>query len=299
MLLRAVHRRLASVHSVAADGFKASGAAAYDAGRPEWQLSHARAALALAGVSRSSATSPDGRLFPATPLLELGAGTGKFTSALFTAVAEVAPPGALPHIVCAEPSEGFASAWHSRVRALGARGAGLSLLPAPAAALGALGDGACSAAFAAQALHWFAEDAAGREVARVLGRGRALVALWNCRDASRAAWVRDYEAVIASAYSPGTPSWISRRWEAWARACPSFQQPPALMRWEREAGGHLGDEATMLAAALSISEIARRTPEDRASFEARLRAAIAKAPRGEDGRVLMPLYSEVLVMRTV
>ena len=71
------------------------------------------------------------------------------------------------------------------------------------------------------------------------------------------------------------------------------------MRWEREAGGHLGDEATMLAAALSISEIARRTPEDRASFEARLRAAIAKAPRGEDGRVLMPLYSEVLVMRTV
>jgi hypothetical protein len=138
-----------------------------------------------------------------------------------------------------------------------------------------------------------------RHPAGVLGRGRALVALWNCRDASRAAWVRDYEEVIASAYSPGTPSWISRRWEAWARACPSFQQPPALMRWEREAGGHLGDEATMLAAALSISEIARRTPEDRASFEARLRAAIAKAPRGEDGRVLMPLYSEVLVMRTM
>ena len=287
-----------SVHAVAAQGFVASSAAAYDAGRPDWQLSHARAALALAGVSRSSPASADG-LFPKAPILELGAGTGKFTAALFAAVAEVAPAGARPHIICAEPSEGFAAAWRSRCGALGARGTGLSLLAAPAAGLQELPDGACSAAFAAQALHWMADDASGAEIARVLGSGRALVALWNCRDASRAGcdWVREYEAVIASAYEPGTPSWLSRRWEAWARGSAAFQQPPALMRWEREAGGALGDERTMLDAALSISEIARRAPLERAAFEARLRAAVARAPRREDGLILMPMYTEALVMR--
>jgi SAM-dependent methyltransferase len=289
----------AGVHGVAAAGFSAGSAAAYDAGRPEWQLSHARAALALAGISRRTRASACGARFPGAPVLELGAGTGKFTAALVAALAEVAPAGAAPHVVCAEPSPGFAAAWRSRAAALGARGAALRLLPAPAADLSALGGGACSAAFAAQALHWFAEDGAGAEIARVLGKNGIFISLWNCRDAARAgAWLEDYEAVIASAYAPDTPSWLSRRWEGWARGSAHFEQPPALMRWERDAGGHVGDAATMLAAAMSISEIARSPPADRRRFEDRLRAAIARAPRLPGGdNILMPMYTEALVLR--
>lgn len=298
-----------SVHGVAAAGFVAGSSAAYDAGRPEWQLSHARAALALAGVSQRSpvgACAATGRpLFPAAPVLELGAGTGKFTAALVRAVRDVAPAGAAPHVVAVEPSPGFAAAWRVRAAALaaeaeaaGAPAPALTLLSAPASDLRALAPGACSAAFAAQALHWFADAGAGAEIARVLGAGRAFVALWNCRDSTRAQWVREYEAVVHSAYAPGTPSWLSRKWEAWALAFAGFDQPPAIMRWEREAGGHLGGSDTHLAAAMSISEIARRAPDDRARFEARLRAVLAAAPREAGGdSILMPMYTEVLVAR--
>jgi len=296
------------VHGVAAAGFVASSAAAYDAGRPEWQDTHARAALALAGVSRRS---PEGRcaasgrrLFPAAPVLDVGAGTGKFTAALVRALRAVAPAGSAPHVVAVEPSPGFAAAWRARASALAdeARAAALpapalTLLATPAADLRELAPGSCSAAFAAQALHWFADDGAGGEIARVLGPGRVFCALWNCRDATRARWVQEYEAIIHSAYVPGTPSWLSRRWEAWALAFPGFDQPPAIMRWEREAGGHRGSADTHLAAAMSISEIARRAPDDRARFEARLRAVIAAAPREAGGDVLMPMHTEVLLAR--
>lgn len=303
----AVRGVTSAVHAVAASGFSAESAATYDAGRPDWQLSHARAALALAGVSRSSRASADGRLFPARPILELGAGTGKFTAALVASVAEIAPAGAVPHIVCAEPSEGFSAAWRARVRALGAAGSGLTLLNAPASALSGVADGSCAAAFAAQALHWFADDSAGLELARVLGSGRTLVALWNCRDAGDSAWVRAYEAAIHDAYEPGTPSWLARRWETWARSSPHFVQPPAVMRWTRDGGGHFGNAETMLAAAMSISEIARKAPAERAIFQERLRAAIALAPPAPTAtaanaavaarQILMPMFTEVLVMR--
>lgn len=100
-----------SVHAVATSGFTAAGAAAYAAGRPEWQRLSVDAALDAAGVfpslgvARSACGGTD--VFPPNPVVELGAGTGKFTTELLAALRARAPRGAVPHVLAVEPSPGF------------------------------------------------------------------------------------------------------------------------------------------------------------------------------------------------
>lgn len=283
------------VHAVSVTGFSAGSAQSYEAGRPEWDLAHFREMLSLAGISASTPSA--GGLFPAAPVLEVGSGTGKSTRMLLAALRELAPAGAAPNLICAEPSTGFADAMRELVSPAGVQ----RLLITPASDLSAVADGSVAAVFVAQALHWFSTDAASAEFARVLAPGGVLVACWNARDAARALeWMPAYEEVILSAYTPGTPAYFKRDWERHARRCALYKQPPRILQWPRASGGHVGDANTMLQAALSISEIARRPAEERADFERRLRAVIARAPRlppADDGaeRILMPMFCEVMV----
>jgi SAM-dependent methyltransferase len=118
----------------------------YERGRPGWP----EAAVGAAAVS------------PDATVVDLGAGTGKLTRLLVRSFRRV---------LAVEPSD-----------AMRRRLAELSPEAEPLGGTGQalpLADASVDAVFAAQAFHWFADERALAEIARVLRPGGTLVVLWN------------------------------------------------------------------------------------------------------------------------
>jgi SAM-dependent methyltransferase len=118
----------------------------YERGRPGWPTD----AVRIAGLAPSSA------------VVDLGAGTGKLTRLLVRAFARV---------VAVEPSDPMRRLLASLCpegEALGGTG---QEIPLP--------DASADGVFGAEAFHWFDDEQAAAEIARVLRPGGALVLLWN------------------------------------------------------------------------------------------------------------------------
>jgi len=104
----------------------------------------------------------------AATVLDLGAGTGKLTRVLVARYAEV---------IAVEPLDGMRAILERVVpdaRALSGRA---EEIPLP--------DASVDAVFAAQAFHWFANDEAVSEIARVLRPGGVVCLVWNGPDEER------------------------------------------------------------------------------------------------------------------
>jgi SAM-dependent methyltransferase len=121
-------------------------AEAYERGRPGWPPE----VLDLLPV-------PD-----EATVLDLGAGTGKLTRRLAARYA---------HVIAVEPLDEMRAILTERVPQAEA-------LPGAAEAI-PLDDGAVDAVFVGQAFHWFANDVAVAEIARVLRPGGVLARMWN------------------------------------------------------------------------------------------------------------------------
>jgi SAM-dependent methyltransferase len=95
-------------------------------------------------------------------VLDLGAGTGKLTRVLAAHYA---------HVIAVEPLSELRAILAERVPEAEARPGVAEAIP--------LAAGAVDAVFTGQAFHWFANDTALREIARVLRRGGVLARMWN------------------------------------------------------------------------------------------------------------------------
>lgn len=152
------------VHHAAGVGYQRA-AGVYERSRPSYPLA-ALAALADELPLESGRT-----------VVDLGAGTGKFTRLLALTGAEV-----LAVEPIAEMRERLAE-----------------LLPGVAVSAGTaedtgLPDGCADAVVAAQSWHWFTAQAALAEAERLLRPGGALVLVWNTYDTS-VPWVREYQDI--------------------------------------------------------------------------------------------------------
>lgn len=98
-------------------------------------------------------------------VVDLGAGTGKFTRTLVPLAAEV---------VAVEPDPGMRARFADALPEVPVLDGSGEHLP--------LEDGSVDAVLVAQAWHWVDVDAASREVARVLRPGGVLGLVWNLRD---------------------------------------------------------------------------------------------------------------------
>ena len=118
----------------------------YERGRPGWP----REVVHLAGLP------------PTATVLDLGAGTGKLTRLLVSA---------FDRVIAVEPADAMRQM--------------LTMLCPEAEALSGTGqeiplaDASIDAVFAAQAFHWFDDEGAVAEIARVLRAHGALVLMWN------------------------------------------------------------------------------------------------------------------------
>lgn len=172
------------IHDAAARGFE-RGAGEYERGRPTYP--HAVLdTLVDAGV-----------LSEASEVVDLAAGTGKFTRLLF----EIVHPGG---ITAVEPVAAMRAAYAANFPGEAVLEGTAEDVPLP--------DQSVDVVTVAQAFHWFDVRVVADELARVVRSGGWLVAVWNTRDTDEP-WTAKINAVLdplagdAPRFRPSDASW--------------------------------------------------------------------------------------------
>ncbi len=214
------------VHAAAEKGYAKVGAT-YEKGRPEYPADAVAFLLQRLGVIGGS-------------VVDLAAGTGKFTRALLTA-------GVTP--IAVEPVA------HMR-ETFAAQTPGVDLVDGTAEAM-PFDDASLDALVAAQAFHWFDGVAALREIHRVLKPMGGLGLVWNGSDRS-IDWVDAIWIEIDSRRDDAPSAWTYKWRDAFVDN-PSFT-PLTTASFRHD---HVLDRDGLVARVTSISFVARASPAER------------------------------------
>jgi SAM-dependent methyltransferase len=168
------------IHEQASIGFQRA-ADAYERGRPEYPAAAVAHLLKALDITSGS------------HVVELGAGTGKFTRTLV-------PTGAA--IVAVEPVESMRRKLSELLLGVTIVDGTAEKIPQP--------DSSADAVIVAQAFHWFDGEKALAEIHRVLKRGGGLGLVWNVRDES-IGWIRGLTEILEQ-YESGVPRYKSLAW---------------------------------------------------------------------------------------
>lgn len=232
----------ADVHVDAARGY-ASASDVYVRGRPDYPPETAAWLTEIIGLA------------PGRAVVDLGAGSGKFTPRLLATGARV---------VAIEPV--------SQMRERLAHALPRVEILAGAAQAMPLADASVDAVICAQSFHWFDTQAALDEIRRVLKPGGRLGLIWNVRDETTP-WVAALSR-ITDALEGDAPRYRTGRWKR------LFPADGFETLEERTAPHvHIGPpEDVILGRTLSVSFIAALPAERRAEIEAEVRSLIAATP---------------------
>ena len=170
--------------ATAAKGF-AKRVPEYEAGRPEYP----------------DALLDDLPLAESRVVLDLGAGTGKFTKVLAARIAE-SKGDHTPRLFAVEPVREMADRLAARGLPVELRAGSAEAIPLP--------DGAADLVTCAQSFHWFDYEPASAEIHRVLAPGGHLALIWNLRD-ERVPWVAALTALF-DRHAGSTRRYASGAW---------------------------------------------------------------------------------------
>ncbi len=252
------------VHASAEQGYAAVGAD-YEKGRPEYASDAVAYLLQRLGVARAANTKR---------VVDLAAGTGKFTRALLSA-------GVRP--VAVEPVA------HMR-DTFAAPTPGVEIVAGTAEAM-PFEDGSTDAVVVAQAFHWFDGPKALAEIHRVLKPLGALGLVWNGVDRS-VDWL-DAIWTEVDAHRDDTPHAWTYAWRDAFTATTDFSPLiSATFRYDQPT-----DRDGLVARIVSISFIARGTQESRDALIAHVRNVVNDAQLPE--RFVMPYNCYVHWCRAV
>jgi len=230
------------VHRTAAEGF-ARGADTYVRGRPDFPP------IAMDWLREDLA------LGPGKTVIDLGAGTGKFTRLLTQTGAGV---------IAVEPVAAMLERLQRGLPSVKAVPGTAQHIPLP--------DTSTDAVVCAQAFHWFASAASLAEIRRVLKPGGVLGLIWNIRDES-IPWVAELTRIMAP-YEGNAPRYYNGEWRQ------VFPSPGLGPLHERTfAHAHTGSpEHVIVDRVASVSFIAALDERSRTSVLTEVRALIAATP---------------------
>ena len=244
------------VHETALQGF-GRGAAAYERGRPGYPKDAIDWISERLGIGNASR------------VVDLGAGTGKFTRLLQATGATV---------FALEPSAEMRAEFTRVLPAVTLLNATARSIPLP--------DGSVDAVTAAQSFHWFATDRVLAELQRVLRSQGGLGLIWNRREMTDPMQIR-LEEIIAP-YRAGTPGHESDRWMDTMRTTSRFEPiGERQFSYEQQL-----DRCGLIDRVLSISFIALLDPSKRDGVVRDVEAAA-----GDATEFVLPYRTEVYLYR--
>lgn len=233
---------MTKLHRAAADGFAAQ-AAAYVAGRPDYPSE-------IGGWLADDVGAGPGRT-----VVDLGAGTGKFTTLL---------RGTDANVIAVEPVDAMRAELTRLDPDIDARRGTAQDIP--------LSEGAADAVVCAQSFHWFAGPEALGEIRRVLRPRGVLGLVWNIRDES-VPWVAALTAILKP-YEGDAPRQSSG---VWRDLFPGHGFGPLLERSYNHS--HSGPpERVIVDRSISVSFIAALPRSEQDKVRERLRGLIADTP---------------------
>jgi SAM-dependent methyltransferase len=208
-------------------------------------------------------------------VVELGAGTGKFTEL-------IAYTGA--RINAVEPVPAMRSAFERNCPTVTVLDGTAEAIPVP--------DASADAVIAAQSFHWFDGDRALPEIHRVLRPEGALGMIWNVRDEA-SDWSERLTAIFDRLAGDDAPRYRSGRWrEAFGR---SELFGPLHHRLAYHVH-HVTPEA-FLDRVLSVSYVAVASEDERARVRAEVDELIATDPELGGDEIAMPYRTDVFWTR--
>lgn len=251
-----------TIHQAAADGYK-QGADTYVRGRPDYP----------AGVTAWLCETLG--LGPGQTVLEVGAGTGKFTTRLLQTGARV---------IVVEPVQAMLDKLSGSYPEVETHQGTAQAIP--------LADASVDVVVCAQAFHWFATSAALTEMYRVLKSGGQLGLIWNLRDAS-VPWVAQLDALV-NQWEGDAPRFYTG---AWRKAFPHPGFGP--LREQQLSHSHDGPvEDVIFNRVRSTSFISALAPAERDRLEQQLTAFVAShSVLNHGATVSVPYVTSAFVTR--
>lgn len=247
---------MTAIHHAAAQGFS-NQADAYARGRPDYPA-------ALDTWLKTTL-----QLGPGKTVVDLGAGTGKFTRL-------VAATGA--SVIAVEPVARMRAQLSAALPAVTALEGSAEAIP--------LADASADAIVCAQAFHWFANAAAMAEIRRVLRPGGRLGLIWNVRDES-VDWVARLTAIMTP-HEGDAPRFYKGDWK---RVFPADGFGPlavASLPYEHRGPA----QQVIVDRVMSVSFIAALPPAGQDAVRAQLQAVIADTPALAGPEVAFPYRTD-------
>ncbi|MDI2595491.1 methyltransferase domain-containing protein [Pseudomonas sp. 681] len=242
------------VHHSAAAGYKTS-ADTYVRGRPDYPPQVADWLTGTLGLDDDKT------------VLDLGAGTGKFTGRLVATGAQVIAVEPVPQML-----DKLSAAFPDVLAVNGTA----TDLPLP--------DASVDVVVCAQAFHWFSSKEALTEIARVLKPGGKLGLVWNLRD-TRVGWVPKLDAIV-NALEGDTPRFYTG---AWRLAFPHKAFGP--LEAQHFGHGHTGSpEDVIFNRVRSTSFIAALPQAQRDKVDEQMKALVAAEPDLRDKELITVPY---------
>jgi SAM-dependent methyltransferase len=233
---------MTNIHQTAQEGFSA-GAAAYAAGRPDYPVEIEHWLAQDLGLTKGK------------KVLDLAAGTGKFTQHLLATGAAV---------IAVEPVAAMLAQLTQRFPEVEAHSGSAQHIP--------LEDASVDAVVCAQAFHWFSTAEAVREIHRALKPGGAFGLIWNVRDET-VPWVAALGKLMKP-FEGDTPRFSSQKWR---NVFPAEGFSP--LREKQFSHRHTGPpEKVIIDRILSVSFMAALPPAGQERVSAEMRAIIAGDP---------------------